>query len=228
MLRYGVLLAKVMSQANEYDAIGAQVRPRPGHGAADLGEPPGPPPARRTRRRRLGRAGSFGNPAGRAGHAGAARRDDPGGAGRAREGAAAVHDARYSGARGITARAARAARLRPAAGGAHRHGRGARPGDQGAATAGGVAGAAAQGAVAGRAGAAEGNRRARFRTFRSLSTRNYRLFATGQVVSNTGTWVQRVAQDWLVLELTHGSGTALGIATGLQFLPQLLFSLRSE
>ena len=48
---------------------------------------------------------------------------------------------------------------------------------------------------------------------------------TGQVISNTGTWMQRVAQDWLVLELTHGSGTALGIATGLQFLPQLLFSL---
>ncbi len=37
--------------------------------------------------------------------------------------------------------------------------------------------------------------------------------------------MQRVAQDWLVLELTHGSGTALGIATGLQFLPLLLFSL---
>jgi MFS family permease len=37
--------------------------------------------------------------------------------------------------------------------------------------------------------------------------------------------MQRVAQDWLVLELTHGSGTALGIAAGLQFLPQLLFSL---
>jgi len=45
------------------------------------------------------------------------------------------------------------------------------------------------------------------------------------VVSNTGTWMQRVAQDWLVLELTHGSGTALGIATGLQFLPLLLFGL---
>jgi MFS family permease len=37
--------------------------------------------------------------------------------------------------------------------------------------------------------------------------------------------MQRVAQDWLVLELTHGSGTALGLVTGLQFLPQLLFSL---
>jgi MFS family permease len=55
--------------------------------------------------------------------------------------------------------------------------------------------------------------------------RNFRIFAVGQVVSNTGTWMQRVAQDWLVLELTHGSGAAIGIATGLQFLPLLLFSL---
>jgi MFS family permease len=55
--------------------------------------------------------------------------------------------------------------------------------------------------------------------------RNFRLFATGQVISNTGTWMQRVAQDWLILELTHGSGTAVGLATGLQFLPLLLFSL---
>src|ERR671924_2423200 len=61
--------------------------------------------------------------------------------------------------------------------------------------------------------------------FRSLRGRNYRLFATGQVVSNTGTWMQRVAQDWLVLGLTNGSGTALGITTGLQFLPLLLFGL---
>lgn len=60
--------------------------------------------------------------------------------------------------------------------------------------------------------------------FRSLRTRNYRLFATGQVISNTGSWMQRVAQDWLVLELTHGSGTALGITTGLQFMP-MLFSM---
>jgi MFS family permease len=45
------------------------------------------------------------------------------------------------------------------------------------------------------------------------------------VISNTGTWMQRVAQDWLVLDLTHNSGTALGITTGLQFLPLLLFSL---
>jgi MFS family permease len=58
--------------------------------------------------------------------------------------------------------------------------------------------------------------------FGSLRTRNYRLFATGQVVSNTGSWMQRVAQDWLVLSLTHNSGTALGITTGLQFAPMLL------
>ena len=45
------------------------------------------------------------------------------------------------------------------------------------------------------------------------------------MISNTGTWMQRVAQDWLVLDLTHNSGTALGITTGLQFLPLLLFSL---
>ncbi|MCX6433513.1 MAG: alpha/beta fold hydrolase, partial [Actinobacteria bacterium] len=51
-----------------------------------------------------------------------------------------------------------------------------------------------------------------------------RNFFASSVVSNIGTWVQRVAQDWLVLQLTH-SGTALGIVTGLQFLPTLLFSL---
>jgi MFS family permease len=65
-------------------------------------------------------------------------------------------------------------------------------------------------------------------TFRSLHVRNYRLYATGGVISNTGTWMQRIAQDWLVLQLHHGSpaqaGTALGITTGLQFLPILLFS----
>ncbi|HEX6249343.1 MAG TPA: MFS transporter [Nocardioidaceae bacterium] len=60
-------------------------------------------------------------------------------------------------------------------------------------------------------------------TFRALSNHNYRLYAAGGVVSNTGTWMQRVAQDWLVLQLT-GSGTALGITTGLQFLPMLLLS----
>ncbi len=62
-------------------------------------------------------------------------------------------------------------------------------------------------------------------TFASLRVRNYRLFASGQVVSLTGTWMQRVAQDWLVLELSHNSGTAVGITTGLQFAPILLFGL---
>ncbi len=60
-------------------------------------------------------------------------------------------------------------------------------------------------------------------TFSALSIRNYRLFAAGALISNVGTWMQRVAQDWLVLELT-GSGKALGITTGLQFLPMVLFS----
>ncbi|MET7277430.1 MFS transporter [Kribbella sp. NPDC005582] len=58
-------------------------------------------------------------------------------------------------------------------------------------------------------------------TFRAFHVRNFRLYATGAIVSNVGTWMQRVAQDWLVLELTH-SGTALGIVTGLQFAPALL------
>jgi MFS family permease len=61
-------------------------------------------------------------------------------------------------------------------------------------------------------------------TFRALSNHNYRLYAAGAVVSNTGTWMQRVAQDWLVLQLTNLNGSALGITTGLQFLPILLLS----
>ena len=59
-------------------------------------------------------------------------------------------------------------------------------------------------------------------TFSALRIRNYRLYITGALISNTGTWMQRVAQDWLVLQLTHGSAAALGITTGLQFLPILL------
>jgi MFS family permease len=61
--------------------------------------------------------------------------------------------------------------------------------------------------------------------FRSLRVRNYRMFAAGGTVSNVGTWLQRTAQDWLVLELTHGSAAALGTATALQFLPMLLFGM---
>jgi MFS family permease len=59
--------------------------------------------------------------------------------------------------------------------------------------------------------------------FRALENRNYRIWAGGAIVSNIGTWMQRVAQDWLVLTvLTIHSGAALGITTGLQFLPMLL------
>jgi MFS family permease len=61
-------------------------------------------------------------------------------------------------------------------------------------------------------------------TFRSLNNRNYRIYAAGQLVSNTGTWMARIAQDWLVLTITH-SGTALGLVTALQFLPILLLSM---
>ena len=63
-------------------------------------------------------------------------------------------------------------------------------------------------------------------TFRSLRNPNYRRYAAGGVVSNTGTWMQRVAQDWLVLQLAAAGsgGTALGITTGLQFLPFLLLT----
>jgi len=60
-------------------------------------------------------------------------------------------------------------------------------------------------------------------TFRSLRGFNYRVWAGGAIVSNVGTWMQRIAQDWLVLTvLTHRSATAVGVVTALQFGPQLL------
>lgn len=60
-------------------------------------------------------------------------------------------------------------------------------------------------------------------TFASLRFFNYRLWFAGALVSNVGTWMQRIAQDWLVLTvLTDNSGVAVGIVTGLQFLPFLL------
>ena len=61
-------------------------------------------------------------------------------------------------------------------------------------------------------------------TFQALRNRNYRYYAAGGVVSNVGTWMQRIAQDWLVLQLSGHSGVALGITTGLQFLPMLLLA----
>jgi MFS family permease len=62
-------------------------------------------------------------------------------------------------------------------------------------------------------------------TFRSLGEFNYRLWAIGALVSNIGTWMQRTAQDWLVLtELTRHNATAVGIVMSLQFGPQLLLT----
>jgi MFS family permease len=59
--------------------------------------------------------------------------------------------------------------------------------------------------------------------FRSLAGFNYRIWAAGSLVSNVGTWMQRTAQDWLVLaHLTPNNATALGVVTALQFGPQLL------
>jgi MFS family permease len=58
-------------------------------------------------------------------------------------------------------------------------------------------------------------------TFRSMSVRNYRLYFAGQLISTTGTWMQSIAQAWLVLQIT-GSGVALGVTVALQFTPVLL------
>jgi len=64
-------------------------------------------------------------------------------------------------------------------------------------------------------------RSATLATFISLRNRNYRLYFIGQVISVSGTWMQGVAQAWLVLRLS-GSGTLLGLVTALQFLPILV------
>ncbi|WP_228714077.1 MFS transporter [Prauserella endophytica] len=61
--------------------------------------------------------------------------------------------------------------------------------------------------------------------FASLRVRNYRLFFSGQIISNVGTWMQRIAQDWLVFTLSGYDPVALGIAVALQFTPTLLLSL---
>ena len=59
--------------------------------------------------------------------------------------------------------------------------------------------------------------------FRSLQSPNYRTWAIGSLISNVGSWMQRTAQDWIVLvELTDHSATAVGIVMGLQFGPQIL------
>jgi MFS family permease len=62
-------------------------------------------------------------------------------------------------------------------------------------------------------------------TFRSFAAPNYRIFFVGALISNIGTWMSRVAQDWLVLvDLTDHSATAVGLVTGVQFLPALLLA----
>jgi MFS family permease len=61
------------------------------------------------------------------------------------------------------------------------------------------------------------------RTFRAIAVRNYRLYFTGQVISVSGTWMQTVAQAYLILFILHGTGLDVAIATSLQFLPLLLF-----
>ncbi len=61
--------------------------------------------------------------------------------------------------------------------------------------------------------------------WRSFRHRNFRILFPANALSNIGTWAQRVAQDWLVLELTNNNGGALGLVTAVQFAPVLLFSL---
>ncbi|MFI1191700.1 MFS transporter [Micromonospora sp. NPDC020750] len=63
--------------------------------------------------------------------------------------------------------------------------------------------------------------------FQSLQVRNYRLFASGQLIKMIGVWMMFIAQDWLVLELSGDSATALGFVTALQFAPVLLLTLIS-
>jgi MFS family permease len=60
--------------------------------------------------------------------------------------------------------------------------------------------------------------------FRALAVHNFRIYVSANLVSLTGTWMQRIGQDWLVLQLSGGSGTALGVVTALQFAPTLLLS----
>ncbi|MBE7701485.1 MFS transporter [Oerskovia sp. Sa1BUA8] len=62
-------------------------------------------------------------------------------------------------------------------------------------------------------------------TFSSLKYYNYRLWFGSALVANVGTWMQRIAQDWLVLTvLTANSGVAVGVITALQFAPVLALS----
>jgi MFS family permease len=61
--------------------------------------------------------------------------------------------------------------------------------------------------------------------FAALRVRNFRLYSSANLVSLTGTWMQRIGQDWLVLQLSHDSGVALGVINALQFGPTLVLSM---
>src|SRR5262249_40287747 len=206
------LLAKVMIQAKDDDTAAA-VRHGPGHRAPDLGEPAGEAAPGRAAHARARRAGAVRHPAGRAGNAGAPRPDEPGGPGRAREGAAALHDPRHRRPGGLGARDAGTAPDGPAAGGAQRDPGRPEPGAEGPAAQGGLAGAEAGGAepagagdpAAGRADPGEAQpvltrrpRRSWLRTLASLGTRNYRLVGTRPVGSHPRTRIERAAPGRLV------------------------------
>jgi MFS family permease len=72
---------------------------------------------------------------------------------------------------------------------------------------------------------AEANRQPRG-AFGALSSRSYRIYIAGQSLANTGTWMQSIAQDWLIFDLTHSSA-AVGVTMALQFLPLLLLGLQA-
>src|ERR1700722_18133980 len=60
--------------------------------------------------------------------------------------------------------------------------------------------------------------------FAALTSRSYRIYLAGQSLANTGTWMQSIAQDWLIYDLTHSS-TCVGVTMALQFLPILSLGL---
>jgi MFS family permease len=62
--------------------------------------------------------------------------------------------------------------------------------------------------------------------FAALSSRSYRIYIGGQSLANAGSWMQSIAQDWLIFNLTHSS-TAVGVTMALQFGPILLFGLHA-
>src|SRR3984957_7668547 len=62
--------------------------------------------------------------------------------------------------------------------------------------------------------------------FAALSSRSYRIYLMGQSLANTGSWMQSIAQDWLIFAPTP-SPTAVGITMALQFLPMLLLGMHA-